>query len=135
MFLVSILSEQPNHHQGRLGTYWAAPGRSEHHPGTLWTWPAPRISSHMRLLGYESSEKKSHYFRGNSYKTVKLILRSVKKEWDSKKEQWLPSDDDHEFVQSLMIPVTEPGKIAGWIAPPKGKINRQPFEFEFVRFH
>jgi len=57
------------------------------------------------------------------------------KEWDSKKEQWLPSDDDHEFVQSLMIPVTEPGKIAGWIAPPKGKINRQPFEFEFVRFH
>ena len=58
-----------------------------------------------------------------------------KKEWDSKKEQWLPSDDDHEFVQSLMIPVTEPGKIAGWIAPPKGKINRQPFEFEFVRFH
>ena len=58
-----------------------------------------------------------------------------KREWDSKKEQWLPSDDDHEFVQSLMIPVTEPGKIAGWIAPPKGKINRQPFEFEFVRFH
>ena len=57
------------------------------------------------------------------------------KEWNSKKEQWLPSDDDHEFVQSLMIPVTEPGKIAGWIAPPKGKINRQPFEFEFVRFH
>ena len=58
-----------------------------------------------------------------------------KKEWDSKKEQWLPSDDDHEFVQSLMIPVTEPGKIAGWIAPPKGKINRQPFDFEFVHFH
>jgi len=34
-----------------------------------------------------------------------------------------------------MQPVTEPGKIAGWIAPLKGKINRHPFEFEFVRFN
>jgi len=31
--------------------------------------------------------------------------------------------------------VTEPGKIAGWIAPPKGRINRQSFEFKYVRFN
>ena len=59
----------------------------------------------------------------------------TEEEWDIKKNNWLPNDDDHQFVKSLMIPVTEPGKIAGWIAPPRGKINRNPFEFEFVRFN
>jgi len=29
--------------------------------------------------------------------------------------------------------VTEPGKIAGWIAPPSRGINGQAFEFEYVR--
>jgi benzoyl-CoA 2,3-dioxygenase component B len=29
--------------------------------------------------------------------------------------------------------VHEPGKIAGWIAPPPRGINGQPFEFEYVR--
>ncbi len=56
-------------------------------------------------------------------------------EWDRKHLEWLPSQEDRTFVQSLMQPVTEPGKIAGWIAPPKGKINRQSFEFEFVCFN
>jgi benzoyl-CoA 2,3-dioxygenase component B len=32
-----------------------------------------------------------------------------------------------------MRPVTEPGKIAGWIAPPARGINGQQFEFEYVR--
>ena len=30
--------------------------------------------------------------------------------------------------------VTEPGKYANWIAPPVVGINRQPIEFEYVRF-
>ena len=56
-------------------------------------------------------------------------------EWEKRCDEWLPSDSDQSFVQSLMKPVTEPGKIAGWIAPPKGRINRQSFEFEYVRFN
>ena len=56
-------------------------------------------------------------------------------EWEQGKNKWLPNQEDQGFVQSLMQPVTEPGKIAGWIAPPRSRINRQPFEFEFVRFH
>ena len=32
-----------------------------------------------------------------------------------------------------MKPVHEPGKIAGWIAPPTRGINGQAFEFEYVR--
>jgi benzoyl-CoA 2,3-dioxygenase component B len=56
-------------------------------------------------------------------------------EWERRHHEWLPTQDDQEYIQSLMQKVTEPGKIAGWIAPPKGKINRHPFEFEFVRFN
>jgi benzoyl-CoA 2,3-dioxygenase component B len=32
-----------------------------------------------------------------------------------------------------MAPVHEPGKIAGWIAPPASGIHGKPFEFEYVR--
>ncbi|MBI3427484.1 MAG: benzoyl-CoA 2,3-epoxidase subunit BoxB [Acidobacteria bacterium] len=46
---------------------------------------------------------------------------------------WLPTQADREYVQSLMTPVTAPGKIANWIAPPKTGINRLSFEFEYVR--
>jgi len=46
---------------------------------------------------------------------------------------WLPSEADRAFVHSLMVPVTEPGKMASWIAPPDQGINRQPIDFEYVR--
>ena len=32
-----------------------------------------------------------------------------------------------------MQPVTEPGKMAGWIAPPLKGINALPNEFEYVK--
>jgi benzoyl-CoA 2,3-dioxygenase component B len=53
--------------------------------------------------------------------------------WNERREEWLPSDSDREFVESLMHAVTEPGKIAGWVAPPSRGINGQPFEYEYVR--
>ena len=47
---------------------------------------------------------------------------------------WLPTAEDRAFVASLMGRVVEPGKFAGWIAPPAMGINRQPVDFEYVRF-
>ena len=47
--------------------------------------------------------------------------------------EWLPSIEDREYVRSLMHPITEPGKIANWIAPPAAGIKGKPFEFEYVR--
>ena len=35
----------------------------------------------------------------------------------------------------LMGRVVEPGKMANWIAPPPVGINRQPVDFEYVRFN
>jgi benzoyl-CoA 2,3-dioxygenase component B len=52
--------------------------------------------------------------------------------WASRQDDWLPSEADRTFVQNLMRPVYEPGKIAGWIAPPSNGINGKPFEYEYV---
>jgi benzoyl-CoA 2,3-dioxygenase component B len=54
-------------------------------------------------------------------------------EWDRRKGEWLPSPADKAYVQSLMHPVTERGKIANWIAAPAKGINGKPFDFEYVR--
>jgi benzoyl-CoA 2,3-dioxygenase component B len=54
-------------------------------------------------------------------------------EFDRRRDEWLPSAEDQAYVSSLMKPVYEPGKIAGWIAPPSKGINSQPFEYEYVR--
>lgn len=56
-------------------------------------------------------------------------------EFDTKKDSWLPTPADIAFVKSLMQRVTEPGKMAGWIAPPPVGINRQAADFEYVRFN
>ncbi len=55
-------------------------------------------------------------------------------EWNQHVEEWLPTDEDRAFVASLMGRVVEPGKFANWIAPPAIGINRQPVNFEYVRF-
>jgi benzoyl-CoA 2,3-dioxygenase component B len=55
-------------------------------------------------------------------------------EWNNKVCDWLPSAGDAAFVKSLMGGVVEPGKFAHWIAPPAVGINRQPIDFEYVRF-
>ncbi len=47
-------------------------------------------------------------------------------------DSWLPSDADRAAVAALMVPQYEPGKFAGWIAPPSTGINDQPVEFDYV---
>lgn len=47
--------------------------------------------------------------------------------------QWLPSESDRAFVHSLMRRITEPGKMAAWIAPPDRGINNMPVAYEYVR--
>ncbi|MFM9901144.1 MAG: benzoyl-CoA 2,3-epoxidase subunit BoxB [Polaromonas sp.] len=54
-------------------------------------------------------------------------------EFEAKKDDWLPNDADKSFVHSLMQRVTEPGKMAGWIAPPDRGINAQAPAYEYVK--
>ena len=53
--------------------------------------------------------------------------------WTKERDKWLPSTADGDFVASLMKPVTEPGKFAGWIAPPRVGIDNKPGDFEYVK--
>jgi benzoyl-CoA 2,3-dioxygenase component B len=54
------------------------------------------------------------------------------KTWQSNLRKWLPTTEDLTFVRSLMHPVYERGKIAGWVAPPRQGINGKPFDYEYV---
>jgi benzoyl-CoA 2,3-epoxidase subunit B len=52
--------------------------------------------------------------------------------WQAQQDNWLPSQADRAYVDSLMQKVTEPGKMASWIAPPDRGINNLPVEYEYV---
>jgi benzoyl-CoA 2,3-epoxidase subunit B len=54
-------------------------------------------------------------------------------EWEKVKGDYLPSAEDGDFVSSLMVPESEPGKFANWISPPKVGIDNKPGEFEYVK--
>ncbi|MDR2991107.1 MAG: benzoyl-CoA 2,3-epoxidase subunit BoxB [Burkholderiaceae bacterium] len=56
-------------------------------------------------------------------------------QWQAHIDTWLPSAADRAFVASLMGRVVEPGAYANWIAPPMVGINRQPANFEYIRFN
>jgi benzoyl-CoA 2,3-dioxygenase component B len=56
-------------------------------------------------------------------------------EWDANVDSWMPTDEDRAVVESLMVPVTEPGKVAGWLAAPSRGIQGKDPDFEYVKFH
>lgn len=56
-------------------------------------------------------------------------------EWTRRHGEWLPTEQDRAYVQSLMSgAVIQPGKMANWIAPPARGIDGKPVDFEYVRF-
>jgi benzoyl-CoA 2,3-epoxidase subunit B len=56
-------------------------------------------------------------------------------EWTRRKDDWLPSKADGDFVASLMKPCFERGKFAPWISVPKVGIDSKPGDFEYVKVH
>ena len=54
-------------------------------------------------------------------------------EWNRKRDDWLPSNADRDYIESLMQAEFTPGKFAGWISPPKVGIDNKPGEFEYVK--
>jgi len=59
----------------------------------------------------------------------KLIARE---EYERRLEDWIPNERDRAYVHSLMQRVTEPGKMASWIAPPERGINNLPVNYDYV---
>ena len=61
---------------------------------------------------------------------------SSPEEWERRKGEWIPSEDDYAYVRSLMEkPILEPGQFAHWIAPPSRGIHKEPTDFQYVRFN
>ncbi len=56
-------------------------------------------------------------------------------EWSRHTSEWMPTEEDHAYIESLMGRVIEPGKFANWIAPPARGIKGKPIDFEYVRFN
>jgi benzoyl-CoA 2,3-dioxygenase component B len=54
-------------------------------------------------------------------------------EWAAGRNRWLPTDDDRGHVASVMRSVTEPGRMAGWVAAPASGIHAKPVDFAYVR--
>jgi benzoyl-CoA 2,3-dioxygenase component B len=63
--------------------------------------------------------------------TGTLLTREV---FEARKGEWLPSESDKAYVQSLMSkPIFDPKQMANWIAAPKQGIKGRPVDFEYVR--
>ena len=55
-----------------------------------------------------------------------------KDNFDKNIGSWLPSDNDKEFINSLMVQVIEVNKTAGWIAAPNRGINNMDIGYDYV---
>jgi len=54
-------------------------------------------------------------------------------DWERMSADWLTSDDDDDYILSLMKPEYRAGRFAPWIAAPKAGIDGKPGDFEYVR--
>ncbi len=59
--------------------------------------------------------------------------RIAREEFEAGMSEWVPSEAEKAHVRTLMQPVYDPGKIAGWIAPPARGIDGKPVEYEYIR--
>jgi benzoyl-CoA 2,3-epoxidase subunit B len=59
---------------------------------------------------------------------------TTEEKWKAQATTWLPAPADWAFVKNLQSkPITEPGKMAGWIAPPARGIDSKPVDYVYVR--
>ena len=85
------------------------------------------------VMPHESFNRDIGVFAKKPFNPEGELLGEI--EFNDQKKDWLPTTADADFITSLMVPCTEIGKYAGWIAPPKVGINNQPGEFEYVKLH
>jgi benzoyl-CoA 2,3-dioxygenase component B len=84
-------------------------------------------------LPHEAFNRKIGVFAGKLFSPEGELVSG--EAYDRGLKDWLPNHADGDFIQSLMKPCREPGKFAGWIAPPKVGIDNKPGDFEYVKLH
>jgi benzoyl-CoA 2,3-dioxygenase component B len=98
-----------------------------------WNGALEKAGLEMRLtVPHEGFNRQVGAYRGTFISPDGTILDEAA--WTARADEWLPTAEDREHVAQLMKPEFEPGKFAGWIAPPPTGINAMPVEFDYVRF-
>ena len=95
------------------------------------SWPTPGLP-HRLFLPHEGFNRQVGGYAG-AHITPPWVNLSTRRRGSGGRDAWLPSAVDRLRVGELMRPVYEPGKFAGWIAPPSTGINGAPPDFEYVR--
>jgi benzoyl-CoA 2,3-dioxygenase component B len=55
-------------------------------------------------------------------------------EFEARRDEWLPGDRGRSYLARLRgEAVTEAGRMANWIAPPRRGIDARSLDFEYVR--
>lgn len=94
------------------------------------TIAAEGISFELRLPSRKFNRKMGIYAGASFDIHGNPISRDA---FESQIGSWIPTLEDRAYLQSLMVPVVEPGKMANWIAPPAKGIEGRPLDFEYVR--
>ncbi|WP_127108094.1 benzoyl-CoA 2,3-epoxidase subunit BoxB [Pararhodobacter zhoushanensis] len=84
-------------------------------------------------LPHEAFHRQIGVFAGKPFAPDGSLLTGA--EYDARRNEWLPTRADGDFIQSLMKPVTEPGQYASWISAPKVGIDNKPGDFEYVKLY
>ncbi len=84
-------------------------------------------------LPFKGFKRKVGVFAGDHISPDAEVLSE--QEWNARRDDWLCTDADDAFIQSLMVPCKEKGQYANWIAAPRIGINSQPDDYEYVKLH
>ena len=97
-----------------------------------WNATLERMEFDQRIsLPDRRFHRRQGLYAGHTFNPAGELISPM--EFEAKRTEWLPTDADRAYVQSLMKPVHTPGQMASWIAAPKRGINRQPVEYQYVR--
>ena len=85
--------------------------------------------------GYVGNPPLFPFFRATHSDDIILVQTNPveREEYERRLPGWIPDAADKAYVRSLMQRVTEPGKMAAWIAPPERGINNLALDYEYVR--
>jgi benzoyl-CoA 2,3-dioxygenase component B len=83
-------------------------------------------------LPHVAFHRKIGEFKDSTYDIAGRRLTEA--QWQARRDEMLPNSSDQSFIEGLMKDtVREPGKFAGWIAPPRVGIDNKPGDFEYVK--
>lgn len=95
-----------------------------------WNRTLAAVGAELRLphVGFH---RKVGRFAGHHVTPAGQVVAEA--DWQARRAEWLPTGADRAHVASVMRLVTEPGRMASWLAPPASGIHAQPVDFEYVR--